>query len=83
MFGFIKAAFLGLLTSIVQSSNHTKCIFLSNQQCKTRRTLINLNPNEDSEGLHFCPFVATSDKRVGSCNTLNELSNKVYVPNKT
>ena len=28
-------------------------------------------------------FVANSDRCFGSCNTLNDLSNKVCVPNKT
>ena len=33
MFGFIKKIFIGLLTSIVNASNHTKCVSLNNQQC--------------------------------------------------
>ena len=45
MFGFIKKMFIRLLTRAVNASNHTKCIFLSNQQCMTQSTLINLDPN--------------------------------------
>ena len=46
-------------------------------------TLINLHPNEHSQELHYYPFAATLDRCVGSCNTLNDLSNKVCVPNKS
>ena len=40
MFGFIKKTFIGSLTSIVNASGNTKCILLSNQQCKIQPTLI-------------------------------------------
>ena len=40
-----------LLTSIVNASNYTKCVSLSNQKCKIRPTLINLHPNEYSQDL--------------------------------
>ena len=33
MFGLVKEIFIGLLTSIVNASNHTKCVSLSNQEC--------------------------------------------------
>ena len=46
-------------------------------------TLINLHPNEYSQELHYYPFSVKLDRCVGSCNTLNDLSNKVCVPNKT
>ena len=46
MFGLIKKMFFGLLTSIVNASNHTKCVSLNNQQCMTQPNLINLLPNE-------------------------------------
>ena len=50
--------FVVLLTGIVNASNHTKYVSLSN------------------------PFVIKLDRGVGSCNTLNDLSNKLCVPNK-
>ena len=34
--------FIVLLSSIVNDSNHTKCVSLSNQKCKIQPTLINL-----------------------------------------
>ena len=75
--------FIGLLTGIVNGSNHTNSLSLSNQKCITQTTVINLHPNEYSQELHYYPFAAKVDRCVGSCNTLNDLSNKVCVPNKT
>ena len=46
-------------------------------------TVINLHPNEQSQQLYYYPLAVKSDRCVGSCNTLNDLSNKVYLPNKT
>ena len=37
-----------LLISIVNTSNHTKCVSLSNQKCVTQLTVINLRPNDYS-----------------------------------
>ena len=71
--------FIVLLTSLINASSHTRCVFLSNQKCKIQPTFINLCPNEYSQELHYSPL----DRYVGSCNTLNDLSNKVCVPNKT
>ena len=45
--------------------------------------LINLHPDEYSQELHYYPFAVKLNRCVGNCNTLNDLSNKVYVPNKT
>ena len=45
--------------------------------------LINLYPNEYSQEFHYYPFAVKLDRCVGSCHTLNDLSNKVCVPNKT
>ena len=49
----------------------------------TQPTLINLHPNEYSQEFPYYPYVVKLDRCVGSCNTLNDLSNKVCVPNKT
>ena len=56
---------------------------LSNQKYEIQPTLINLHPNEYSQELRYSPFAVKLDKCVGSCNTLNDSSNKVCVPNKT
>ena len=75
--------FIVLLASIVIVSNHTKCVSLSNRKCEIQPALINLHPNECNQELHYYPFVVKLVRCVGSCNTLNDLSNKVCVQNKT
>ena len=80
MFELIKKTFIGLLTGIVSTSNLLKCMSLSNQKCMTQTTVTNLHPNECSQEYHCYLFAVKLDRCVGSCNTLNELSNKVYVP---
>ena len=61
---------------------------LSNQKCMIQPTiinllLINLHLNEYCQEFHYCPFAVNLDRCVGSCNTLNDLSNKLCVPSKT
>ena len=75
--------FIVLITNIVNASNHIKCVSLSNQKCQIQPTLINLHPNEYSQELHYYPFAVEIDRCIESCNTPNNLSNKVCVPNKT
>ena len=72
-----------MLSSIVNASNHTKCLSLSNQKCKIQLTLINLHPNKYIQEFHYYPFLVKLDRCVVSCNTINDLSNKVCIPNKT
>ena len=83
MSGLIKKIFTGLSTGIVSASNHSKCVSLSNQKCMIQPTLINLHPNEYSQEFHYYPFAVKLDTCVGSCNTFNDVSNKVCLPNKT
>ena len=63
------------LATLINFSDHIKCISLNNQQCMAQPTLINLNPNEYTERLRYDPFVVNLDKYMGSCNTINDLSN--------
>ena len=56
-----------------------RCVSLSNQKCETQPTFINLHPNEWSQEFHYYPFEVKLDRSVGTCNTLNDLSNKVCV----
>ena len=83
MFRIIKSMSIVLLTNIVDVSNHATCVSLSNQKCMIQSTLIHFHLNEYSQELHYYPFLVKLDRCVGSCNTLNDLSNKVCVPNKT
>ena len=52
----IKKMFIVLLTNIVNSSNHTKCEFLSNQKCEIQPNLIISHPNEYNQEFHYYPF---------------------------
>ena len=83
MFGMIKKMFIALLTSIVNDFNHTKFVSLSNEKWEIQPAVINLHPSEYSQELHHYPFTVKLDRCVGSCNTLNDLSNKACVLNKT
>ena len=57
--------------------------FIESQKCMIQPTLINLHPNECSQEFHYYPFAIKLDRCVGSCNTLNDWSNNLCVPNKT
>ena len=83
MFGLIKKIFIGSLSSsIVHAFNLTKCVFLSNQKCEIQPTLTNFHPNEYSQEFHCYPFLVKLDRCVGSY-PINDLPNKVCVPNET
>ena len=82
-FGLVKKIFIGLSTGLVKTSNHTKSVSLGNQKCMSKPTLINLHSNEHSQEFYYYPFAVKLDRCVGSCNTLNDLSNKLCNPSKT
>ena len=52
IFALMKQLFIGLLTSLIHGSNHTKCVSLSNQKSMIQLALINLHPNEYSQEFH-------------------------------
>ena len=56
MFEFIKKMFIGLLTGLVDGSNHTKCMLFSYQKCEIQPTFINLHPNEYSQEFNYYLF---------------------------
>ena len=62
--------------------NNTKCVSLSNQKCEIQPTINNWHPNEYSHKFHYYEFSVKLDRCFWSCNTLNDLSNKVCIPNK-
>ena len=57
--------------------------FVKQSEVYDPTTLINLHPNGYIQEIHYYPFAIKLDRWVGSCNTVNDLSNKVFVPNKT
>ena len=83
MFGYIKKTFLGLLTGLVNASNHTKCVSLIKQKCMTQPNLINLHPKKHIQELHYYPFFIKLGRCVRSCNSLNDFSDKVCVSDET
>ena len=72
--------FIIWLTNI--ASNHTRCVSLRNQKCMTQPTLATLYPKEYSQEFYYYSFAIKLDRYVGSCNALNGLSNKIWVPNE-
>ena len=56
MFVLIKKVFIVVLSAIVNASNNTKNVLISNQKCKIQPTFINLHPNEYSQELQYYPF---------------------------
>ena len=49
----------------------------------TKPSLINLHSGEYSQEFYYYPYAVKLDRCVGSCSTLNYLSNQVCVSNKT
>ena len=82
MFGFIKKALFGeltLLSSVILLSaallNATqlgatlkKCVSMTNQECKVRPEIVNLNSHEPV----FYPFSIKTSQCSGSCNNIND-----------
>ena len=66
--------FIVSLTNIVNGSNYTKWVSLSNQKFMIQPTVIDLHYNECSQEFHYYLFAVKLDRCVGSCNTLNDLS---------
>ena len=81
MFGFIeKVLFTGLrILSSVNPLNTTpfKCISMTNQECKVRPEIVNINSNEP-EFYHFSIITSICS---GSCNNIIDSYAKMRVPN--
>ena len=52
---------IGLLTGLVNGSNHTKSVSLSNQNYVIQPTLISLHPTEYSHELQYYSFAVKLD----------------------
>ena len=73
MFGFIKKALFTKLT-ILSSINllavtTLKCISMTNQECKVRLQIVNVNSSKPV----FYLFSVKTSKCGGSCNNVNDL----------
>ena len=90
MFGFIKKVFFTGLTilsslnlmnpvplnAIQLSITSFKCVSMTNQECKVRPEIVNVNSNEPL----FYPFSIKKSKCSGSCNNNNDPYAKMCVP---
>ena len=77
----IKKVLIVLLS--FSGSLATKCTALNNQTCFTRPTVIDLNSDENNQGLHHYPFMVNLGRCNGSCNTLDDLLSRISYLNKT
>ena len=67
---------------MVNGSKLTACIYLKKQPCMTRPTRIDLNPDKYNHGLCYYSLIINLDRCNGSSNTLDDLSDRICVPNK-
>ena len=65
-----------LLSSLVRVADLTKCLFLNDEPCMIRPTIIDMNPVK----LKYYPFMIKLNKIIGSCNVL---SPKIFVQKET
>ena len=78
----VLLSFSGSLATMVNLSYHTKWISVSNQPCLASRSFIDLNPDEWNQEMCYHPFIVNLDKFNGSCNTLVDISSRIYIWNK-
>ena len=71
MLKFIKQTFIALLSFSVSSI--AECVFLNNEPCLARPTLIELNPSE----LHFYEYKVSLDRYNGNHNTLGDFLRQI------
>ena len=78
MFRFIKKCFFigSLFLSNLVSTTSLSCISMSNQACKARPEIINVNSNNPV----FYPFSIKASKCSGNCNNINDPYTKICVP---
>ena len=86
MFGFIKKLFFTelIILSCVNPLNTTqlsptpfKCVSMTNQECKVRPQIANVNSDEPV----FHPFSIKTSKCSDSFNNINDPYAKMFVPN--
>ena len=74
MFGFIKKMFVVAITFF--SCKALKCVSTSDEECKTRPKIINVNSNKPL----FYPYNIRVNKCSISCNSINDPYTKLCVP---
>ena len=78
MFGFMKQIFILTLMcfSNLSSVNSLECVSLKNQECKVRSEIANINSNNPM----FYPFSIKINKRIGTCNNINDPYANICAP---
>ena len=82
MFRLINKIFIGLLTGLVNGSNHAKCVFLRNQKYMIQPTLINLCPNKHNQEFHYYLFTVKLDRSVEICRMIYLINNVLPIKQK-
>ena len=60
----------------VLNVNSLECISMSNQECKLRPEIINVNSDKPS----IYPYIVKTSKCSGSCNNINDPYGKMCIP---
>ena len=80
MFGFIKKAFFAgstILSNVnLLSATLLKCVSMTNQECKVRPQIVNVN----TDGPVFYPSSIKTSKYSGSCNNIKDPHAKICLP---
>lgn len=80
MLGFIKRMFIATMTFVASNAlislNPLKCVSRSNQECKVRPAMMNVNSNKPL----FYPYFVLVNKCSGTCNNINNPYAKLCVP---
>ena len=79
IFRFVKQTFISpmmLFSYYLPSANSLSFISMSNQPCKARPEIININTNNPI----FYPFSIKTSKCSGNCNNINDTYAKICVP---
>ena len=78
IFRFVKKVFFTGLTilSSFSNGNSLSCISMSNQPCKARLEIVNVNSNNPT----FYPFSIKINKCSDNCNNINDSYTKICVP---
>ena len=79
MFRFVKRIFISAMIFFgwnLSSVNSLECVSVSNQECKIRPEIVNVNSNEPV----FFLFSIKTSKCSGICNNINDPYAKLCVP---
>ena len=78
MFRLVKRVFISAIMYLDNLSivNSLECISISNQECKVKQKIVNVNSNKPT----FYPYSIRTSKCSGSCNDINDPYAKLCVP---